>query len=32
MTEERYQAAEGGYESPVHECVEDTHDSYNENI
>merc|ERR1712124_11984 len=32
MVEERKLAKEGGYESPICNTVNDTHDSYNENI
>lgn len=32
MNEERKLAAEGKYESPVHETIEDTHKCYNTNL
>jgi len=30
MVEERHLASKHGYESPVHDCLEDTHSSYND--
>lgn len=32
MNEERRLAQEGGYESPVHDTIEDTHSCYNTNL
>jgi proline dehydrogenase len=32
MNEERYLARQGGYESPVHETIENTHKCYNTNL
>jgi proline dehydrogenase len=32
MNEERHLAQEGGYESPVHDTIEDTHACYNANL